>query len=266
MSSSATRRPTHDRAAPRRRALCAMRRDFKGAPQPAISATCRAGLVLSSIGIGTYLGEADRATDEAYTDAVVAAVRGRLQRGRFRDQLPAAAQRALRRRGLESLSSDGFSRDEIVLCTKAGFLTPDGEMPDGRQRIFLPRVPGTRNFSPGRNRGGLPLHDSRLSGRPTGSQPPESGRRMRGCFLPAQSGNAIERGAADEFRRRISEAFAFLESAVLGGKNRRIRHWPRGTPFARSPNRPDIFRSQRWQKSRAKSAGRTIISVSCSCR
>ncbi len=34
------------------------------------------GLVLSSIGIGTYLGEPDRATDEAYTNAVVAAVRG----------------------------------------------------------------------------------------------------------------------------------------------------------------------------------------------
>src|SRR5271163_3821915 len=34
------------------------------------------GLVLSSIGIGTYLGEADDATDGAYADAVVAAVKG----------------------------------------------------------------------------------------------------------------------------------------------------------------------------------------------
>ena len=32
------------------------------------------GLVLSSIGIGTYLGEADDATDGAYTDAIVSAV------------------------------------------------------------------------------------------------------------------------------------------------------------------------------------------------
>ena len=32
------------------------------------------GLVLSSIGIGTYLGEADEATDQAYSGAVVAAV------------------------------------------------------------------------------------------------------------------------------------------------------------------------------------------------
>ena len=34
------------------------------------------GLVLSSVGIGTYLGEADEATDRAYADTVVAAVEG----------------------------------------------------------------------------------------------------------------------------------------------------------------------------------------------
>ena len=32
------------------------------------------GLWLSSIGIGTYLGEPDARTDQAYTDAIVAAV------------------------------------------------------------------------------------------------------------------------------------------------------------------------------------------------
>src|SRR5271155_5297184 len=34
------------------------------------------GLVFSSIGIGTYLGEPDAATDKAYADAIVAAVEG----------------------------------------------------------------------------------------------------------------------------------------------------------------------------------------------
>ena len=33
-------------------------------------------LVLSSVGIGTYLGEADDETDRAYTSAVVAAIEG----------------------------------------------------------------------------------------------------------------------------------------------------------------------------------------------
>jgi hypothetical protein len=35
-----------------------------------------AGLVLSSVGIGTYLGEPDAATDRAYAEAVVAAIEG----------------------------------------------------------------------------------------------------------------------------------------------------------------------------------------------
>src|SRR5580692_2692289 len=86
-------------------------------------------LILSSVGIGTYLGEADQATDEAYSGAVVAAVEGgfnlvdtainyRFQR----------SERSIRE-ALRELIANGFCRDEIVLCTKAGFLTPDGDMP-----------------------------------------------------------------------------------------------------------------------------------------
>src|SRR5271170_3654254 len=87
------------------------------------------GIILSSIGIGTYLGEPDAATDAAYTAAVVAAVECganvidtainyRFQRS---ERSIAAA--------LQQLFAKGFERDELVLCTKAGFLTPDGEMP-----------------------------------------------------------------------------------------------------------------------------------------
>ena len=36
----------------------------------------RGAPLLSSIGIGTYLGQADEATDRAYTEAVIAAVEG----------------------------------------------------------------------------------------------------------------------------------------------------------------------------------------------
>lgn len=93
-------------------------------------------LILSSIGIGTYLGEADQATDGAYTDAVVAAVEGgfnvvdtainyRFQR----------SERSIRE-ALQELVANGFSREEIVLCTKAGFLTPDGEMPVDANEYF----------------------------------------------------------------------------------------------------------------------------------
>src|SRR5271155_4820052 len=93
-------------------------------------------LVLSSVGIGTYLGDADDETDRAYTNAVAAAIEGgfnvvdsainyRLQRS---ERSVGAA--------LKELAAKGFSRDELVLCTKAGFLTPDGEMSEDASDYF----------------------------------------------------------------------------------------------------------------------------------
>ncbi len=136
------------------------------------------GLFFSSIGIGTYLGEPDDATDAAYRDAVVAAVEGgfnvvdsainyRLQRS---ERSVGAA--------LQELTAKGFSRDEIIICTKTGFLTPDGSMPADPKRIFRTRISRARNFSSRRYRRGLPLHDASVSGRPDRAQPSQSSRAM----------------------------------------------------------------------------------------
>lgn len=87
-------------------------------------------LSLSSIGIGTYLGDADKATDENYESAVVRAA----QKGV--NVIDSAAnyrfQRSERSIGsaLKSLVNDlGFSREELVVCTKGGYLPFDGAPP-----------------------------------------------------------------------------------------------------------------------------------------
>ena len=87
-------------------------------------------LVLSSIGIGTYLGNADEATDANYTDAVVRAV----QLGA--NVIDSAAnyrfQRSERSIGeaLRRLASEhGIARDELLICTKGGYLPFDGAPP-----------------------------------------------------------------------------------------------------------------------------------------
>ena len=49
---------------------------FKGRSAPGYFREVPAGLVFSSIGIGTYLGEADEATDKGYTAAIREAVHG----------------------------------------------------------------------------------------------------------------------------------------------------------------------------------------------
>lgn len=84
--------------------------------------------MLSSIGIGTYLGHPDAATDKNYTEAVVRAV----QLGA--NVIDTAAnyrfQRSERSIGdaLQTLANEQ-GRDELVICTKGGYLPFDGAPP-----------------------------------------------------------------------------------------------------------------------------------------
>jgi aryl-alcohol dehydrogenase-like predicted oxidoreductase len=86
-------------------------------------------LHLSSIGIGTYLGDADENTDAKYTDAIVRAV----QLGA--NVIDTAANYRFQRsersigKALGALAEEGFARDEIVVCTKGGYLPFDGAPP-----------------------------------------------------------------------------------------------------------------------------------------
>ncbi|HXW55663.1 MAG TPA: aldo/keto reductase [Candidatus Cybelea sp.] len=95
-----------------------------------------AGILASSVGTGTYLGEPDEATDRGYREAVVAAVEGGFNL--VDSAINYRFQRSERSVGaaLKELLGRGFSRDEIILCTKAGFLTADGEMPPDADEYF----------------------------------------------------------------------------------------------------------------------------------
>jgi aryl-alcohol dehydrogenase-like predicted oxidoreductase len=106
-------------------------------------------LILSSIGIGTYLGNADETTDRAYTGAVVRAV----QLGA--NVIDSAAnyrfQRSERSIGeaLKILTTEhGFAREEFVICTKGGYLPFDAAPPRNvREYIETTFVqPGIANF------------------------------------------------------------------------------------------------------------------------
>jgi aryl-alcohol dehydrogenase-like predicted oxidoreductase len=83
------------------------------------------GLNVSGLGLGTYLGGVDDGTDRAYTEAVIAAARGGVN---FLDTaINYRHQRSERSIGvaLAQLTGAGeIRRDEVVVCTKAGFLVP----------------------------------------------------------------------------------------------------------------------------------------------
>src|SRR6478752_10281420 len=79
------------------------------------------GLVVSSLGIGTYLGQPDDKTDQSYTSSVIAAVENGI------NVIDAAInyrfQRSERSIGaaLKELAQKGFSREEFLLCNKGGY-------------------------------------------------------------------------------------------------------------------------------------------------
>src|SRR5437660_4476336 len=88
------------------------------------------------MGVGTSLGEADDEADTRYAEAIVRAVE--LGANVIDTAANYRFQRSERSIGtaLRELSKRGFSRDEIVVCTKGGYLPFDGAPPhDVRQYV-----------------------------------------------------------------------------------------------------------------------------------
>ncbi|MBD0371431.1 MAG: aldo/keto reductase [Pyrinomonadaceae bacterium] len=93
------------------------------------------GLWLSSIGLGTYLGRWDDETDRAYTEAIARAVE--LGANVIDTAANYRFQRSERSIGaaLRELADGGSSaRDELIICTKGGYLPFDGQPPKDARR------------------------------------------------------------------------------------------------------------------------------------
>ncbi len=92
------------------------------------------GLRVSSVGLGSYLGECDEADDKGYTNTAHAA----LERGlnlldtaiNYRCQ---RSERALGRALAQAIGDGTVARDEIVVCTKGGYIPLDGTAPATRE-------------------------------------------------------------------------------------------------------------------------------------
>ena len=88
------------------------------------------GLKLSSLGIGTYLGDGDDETDELYRQAVADAVR--LGANVIDTAINYRHQRSERAvgRAIADLSKQGVEREELVVCTKGGYIPFDSAPPE----------------------------------------------------------------------------------------------------------------------------------------
>ncbi|MGH9747902.1 MAG: aldo/keto reductase [Candidatus Acidiferrales bacterium] len=176
------------------------------------------GLVLSSIGIGTYLGEPDEAIDKGYTEAVVAAVEGGINV--IDSAINYRFQRSERSVGaaLRALASKGYSRDEVVICTKAGFLTPDSEMPPDPNAYFAHEFLDRGVFRPEEIAAGCHCMAPKYLADQLERSLGNFGVESIDVFYLHNPETQLTEVSAPEFQKRVREAFAFLESAATSGK------------------------------------------------
>jgi aryl-alcohol dehydrogenase-like predicted oxidoreductase len=176
------------------------------------------GLVLSSIGIGTYLGAPSDKTDQAYAACIAAAVeRGinvidtainyRFQRS---ERCIAAA--------IKYLEKQGFSREEFVICTKGGYLTPDGSMPSDPNDYFYREYIQPGILTPNDIVGGSHCMTPRFLENQLGRSLNNLGVDCIDVYYLHNTESQLGEISRPDFNERVRDAFIFLESQVKEGK------------------------------------------------
>ena len=178
-------------------------------------------LWFSSIGLGTYLGEPDAATDARYTEAAqMALLRGMNVLDSAINYRFQRSERSIGTALRKAVESGSVQRDELMVCTKAGYLTYDGTVPADPRHYFIdeyistgivPRdelVGGMHCMAPGYLRNQL-----------------ERSRRNLGIetidiFYIHNPEQQLAEVSQDDFFNRLRKAFAALEEEVSAGKIR----------------------------------------------
>lgn len=177
-------------------------------------------MVLSSLGIGTYLGQPNEKTDEAYAAAIVAAVENGINV--IDSAINYRFQRSERSIGVavRQLATKGFSREEIVLCTKGGYLTPDGSMPDDPNEYFFREYIQKGIFSAKDLAAGSHCMAPKFMKDQLGRSLKNLGVECVDVYYLHNPETQLTEIAKPEFLERVRAAFEFLESAVEAGEIR----------------------------------------------
>jgi len=177
------------------------------------------GALASSIGIGTYLGREDAATDALYQKAVARA----LERGvnvldtavNYRHQrseraIGAAVAAALR---------GGAARDEIVVATKGGFIPFDAEVPSDPGAYFQVTYVRPGIIQPGEVVGSHCMTPRYLRDQLDRSRA-NLGLETVDVYYVHNPETQLDEVGRPELLERVREAFAALEEAGREGKLR----------------------------------------------
>jgi aryl-alcohol dehydrogenase-like predicted oxidoreductase len=192
--------------------------DFFRNPKHVIGAN---DLWLPSIGLGTYLGEPDENADAAYTEAIVLALRSGIHI--LDTAINYRHQRSERNIGaaLERLIGSGeLRRDETFVCTKAGYLSFDGNLPVDPHEYFLREYVKSGILNPQEIAGGMHSIAPRFLEDQISRSLRNLGLETIDLFYLHNPETQLADVTPEVFRERLKRAFSVLENAVRAGKLR----------------------------------------------
>ena len=181
-------------------------------------------LVASSIGIGTYLGNCDDADDAGYTAALHAALADGVNV--IDTSINYRCQRSERIVGTvlrDAITSNAVARDEVIVCTKGGYIPMDGSPPATRddylsylRRTFVePGIVSEEDVAGG----GHSLSPSFLAHQ-IGASRTNLGVATIDVYYLHNPEQQLDYVQPARFRTLIRRAFALLEEHVARGEIR----------------------------------------------
>jgi len=176
-------------------------------------------LWLSSIGLGTYLGEPDDVADRDYTEAITTALISGInvldtainyRHQRSERNIGAAVQ--------QRIESGELKRDEILVCTKAGYLSFDGNLPADPRAYFIREYMESGIADPKQLVGGMHCMAPAYLENQIERSRRNLGLETIDAFYLHNPESQLAEISREVFRQRIRDAFAMLEKLVKAGK------------------------------------------------
>lgn len=179
------------------------------------------GIWVSSIGLGTYLGEPTQSHDHLYREAAIRA--GELGTNIFDTAINYRHQRSERAIGqalAETIAAGTLQRDEVLLATKGGFLSFDADQPEDPQAYFYETLIEPGLVRPEEVAAGCHVMAPRFL-----ENQIETSRRNLGIgtidvYYLHNPEIQLGEVSREEFHRRLRGAFEALELAAAEGKIR----------------------------------------------
>ncbi|HTO88916.1 MAG TPA: aldo/keto reductase [Thermoanaerobaculia bacterium] len=177
------------------------------------------GLLLSSIGLGTYLGKEDAATDRGYEECVGTALSSGVNvfdtAINYRGQ---RSERAIGRALAAAIGAGRVERDQVFVSTKGGYLPHDSEDPrDARAYILETFVESQLAPRAEIVRGGHCISPAYLRDQIRRSRENLGFETIDLYYLHNVETQRTSVGS-DVFRQRLASAIEVLEEAVSGGQ------------------------------------------------